>query len=152
MRRANIKLTGIGGGITALFSLLCLSPAYALCNSIDIYHDASVCVCPCAAATSSSESGTSITLGYTQPSETTVTIVDLNGTLVRTLIDHEPLMGAVRTFQWDGTDNNGNQVPEGKYRVITERADGFNHTVDLQYQPKKETVFPQMEIGGEDME
>jgi hypothetical protein len=45
--------------------------------------------------------------------DVTVTIIDINGKLIRTL--HEEIMTGVIQAVWDGKDNNQHQVPPGVY-------------------------------------
>ncbi|MDF0605028.1 flagellar hook assembly protein FlgD [Neisseriaceae bacterium TC5R-5] len=44
----------------------------------------------------------------------TVSVKDANGNVVKNITIPQPVAG-VNTFQWDGTDNDGNQLPPGQY-------------------------------------
>jgi flagellar basal-body rod modification protein FlgD len=66
-----------------------------------------------------------ITLGYKLPtavSTLTIKIFDENGVEVRTFSDAEIKTGDNK-LSWDFTDNEGNRLPEGKYRFEVEAKD-----------------------------
>ncbi len=58
----------------------------------------------------------------TDVSNGTVNITDLDGNLVKTIQLGENAQG-VYSFDWDGTDNAGNKVPDGIYRVSSDYYD-----------------------------
>jgi hypothetical protein len=47
----------------------------------------------------------------------TVTVYDLQGRLVRTLLDHVPWTAGFSTLSWDGRDRSGSEVASGVYLV-----------------------------------
>lgn len=73
------------------------------------------CDCPREAAT------LSFTLEHAQP--LTATIVDEEESPVRTLLDAEPRPSGRETLTWDGTDDGGEVVPDGEYRLRVELAE-----------------------------
>jgi hypothetical protein len=62
----------------------------------------------------------SFTLERAQP--ITATIVDQDGGAVRTLLDGALRAGGRATLVWDGTDETGDVVPEGDYRLRVDLA------------------------------
>ncbi len=52
-----------------------------------------------------------------------VTIADSNNNIVKTF-DLSPQNGGVLSFQWDGTDDNGNRLPAGSYSITADYSDG----------------------------
>ncbi len=52
-----------------------------------------------------------------------VNIKDNNGNIVKTL-ELQPQKGGVLSFNWDGTDNSGNKMPEGSYSIDANYSDG----------------------------
>jgi len=57
----------------------------------------------------------------------TVTVLDQEGEAVRTIVDDEPLKAYRRlnAVRWDGKDDDGNRVPDGRYRIrVTLRNQG----------------------------
>jgi len=52
-----------------------------------------------------------------------VNITDVQGNIVKT-VDLSPQEAGVQAFQWDGTDNSGNQVAEGSYSITADYSDG----------------------------
>ncbi len=69
------------------------------------------------------------TLSFDLPSEETVTlrVFDLQGRLIRTLINHEARIAGRSAAQWDGRDDTGRQVASGTYFYRVE-ADGHTAT------------------------
>jgi len=62
-----------------------------------------------------------------------ILIKDEGGFVVRTLVD-EVRAGGSYTDQWDGTDDNGNTLPEGPYYAVLEYQSGSEvKSVDLTY-------------------
>jgi len=53
----------------------------------------------------------------------TLEIADENGNVVKTF-ELNPQSGGVLSFQWDGTDDEGNRVPAGSYSVTANYSDG----------------------------
>ncbi len=67
----------------------------------------------------------SVQLGYkltASASSVKVNIYDENGTLVKTL-DDLPTSSGDHKLSWDFSDNNGNKVPEGKYKFEVKAKD-----------------------------
>jgi len=72
-----------------------------------------------------------IGLGYKLPksvSTVRVNIYDENGTLVK-IIENAPVGIGEHKLSWDFTDNNGNRLPEGKYRFEIEAVDFNNEKI-----------------------
>ena len=68
-----------------------------------------------------------ISLGFnlsSSPSDISIKIYDSNGKVVRTIDENSFKQGSNKLL-WDYTDNDGNRLPEGKYRFEVE-ATGFN--------------------------
>src|SRR5262245_43424666 len=67
-------------------------------------------VCPCPQRR--------VTIGFrlTRSDRVTLTMVDANDTLVRTLVRHRLFSRGAHHFTWNGLDDDGVVVPEGKYR------------------------------------
>ncbi len=61
---------------------------------------------------------------------TTVTILDVSGTTVRTL-DIGPLGEGRQSLEWDGLDGSGNPVPAGTYTVRIDARDGLGEPVEV---------------------
>ena len=53
----------------------------------------------------------------------TVTIADSNNNIVRSF-DLESLSAGVHSFEWDGTDDSGDRLPEGSYSITADYTDG----------------------------
>ncbi len=53
----------------------------------------------------------------------TVEIADENGDVVKTFA-LQPQSGGVLSFQWDGTDDNGDRVASGSYSIMANYSDG----------------------------
>jgi len=70
--------------------------------------------------------GTSIEFKLNEPGKYRFSILDVNGRLIRTLNDEDPL-SKVHTLYWDGTDNSGKPVISGIYFYRLE-CDGFSQT------------------------
>ena len=65
-----------------------------------------------------------------------VTIKDKEGNIVKTFT-LEPQKSGVLTFDWDGSDNNGNPLPEGEYSISSNYSDGSTGSYETKY-----GVFP----------
>ena len=89
----------------------------------------------------------------------TVTILDAEGEPVRTLVDDKPMTAYRRlsAVRWDGTDDDGQRVPDGRYRVrITLRNQGLSwvspRSVLVDTTPPRplvRSIGPQKEYGPE---
>ena len=53
----------------------------------------------------------------------TISIYDIAGRLIRTLVDGYESAGE-RSVHWNGRDNNGRRVPNGVYLATLETVDG----------------------------
>ncbi len=53
----------------------------------------------------------------------TIHITDTQGNIVKTF-DLKTHDAGVQSFQWDGKDNSGNRLPEGKYSITSDYSDG----------------------------
>lgn len=62
----------------------------------------------------------------------TVTIKDINGNVVKTLT-LQPQSGGVLNFAWDGTNDNGERVPEGEYSISANYSDGSSGSYSTTY-------------------
>ncbi len=62
----------------------------------------------------------------------TVTIKDTDGNIVKTLT-LQPQQGGVLNFAWDGTDDNGEKVPEGEYSISADYSDGSGGSYTTTY-------------------
>ncbi len=72
-----------------------------------------------------------IGLGYKLPksvSTVRLNIYDEHGTLVK-IIEDTPISIGEHKLSWDFTDNNGNRLPEGKYRFEVEAVDFNNEKI-----------------------
>jgi FlgD Ig-like domain len=59
-----------------------------------------------------------------EPAEVTFLVVDSDGNEVRRLVDGERLAGDTKhRYTWDGTDDDGDPVPDGTYRMRVVRRD-----------------------------
>ena len=65
----------------------------------------------------------SINYLLTKPGKVTLKLYDANNTLVRTLKDNLSEPEGTNSAVWDGTDNNGNPLPEGTYTYTIEAVD-----------------------------
>jgi predicted GH43/DUF377 family glycosyl hydrolase len=59
--------------------------------------------------------GTTIKFSLSQSETISLRIFDLNGRLIRTLIESEKRPTGLNTIEWDGKDNQGNPIPSGRY-------------------------------------
>ena len=60
-----------------------------------------------------------------------IQITDEHGTVVRTMEAGDQVPGNI-SFGWDGTDNDGNQVSRGKYKIaVTGMVEGENKALDV---------------------
>jgi len=59
-----------------------------------------------------------------------VSIFNENGTLVNQISDSSKLKGK-NELSWDGLDQNGNQVPDGNYRVVVEATDEKGNAIEV---------------------
>ncbi|NPA73587.1 MAG: flagellar hook capping protein [Epsilonproteobacteria bacterium] len=62
----------------------------------------------------------------------TLEIADTNGNVVKTF-ELSPQSGGVLSFQWDGTDDEGNRVPAGSYSVTANYSDGKTGSYSTAY-------------------
>ncbi len=59
-----------------------------------------------------------------EPAQVTFSVVDAEGNEVRRLVDGQRLAGDRKyRYTWDGTDDDGNPVPDGTYRMRVVRRD-----------------------------
>ena len=65
-----------------------------------------------------------------------VNIKDQNGNIVKSFT-LEPQKSGVLTFDWDGSDNDGNPLPEGEYSISANYSDGSTGSYETKY-----GVFP----------
>jgi len=73
-----------------------------------------------------------IRVAVSAPVTLTLRIVDETGTLVRTVVDNEALTPGIHEYEWDGKDENGNDVEPGVYYFIAEyESGGGKFTYDL---------------------
>jgi hypothetical protein len=63
---------------------------------------------------------TVITVSLRGPDAVRLRIYDLNGRLVRTLLDREPMPEGMRRIAWAGTDESGRRLPSGTYVYLAE--------------------------------
>jgi flagellar basal-body rod modification protein FlgD len=61
-----------------------------------------------------------------------VDIKDSNGNIVKTF-NLQPQKGGVLSFEWDGTDNGGQKMPEGSYSVSANYSDGSTGSYNTAY-------------------
>ncbi len=61
-----------------------------------------------------------------------VNIKDTNGNIVKTL-KLQPQDGGVLRFSWDGTDNSGKRVKEGRYSISADYSDGSTGSYSAYY-------------------
>ncbi len=61
-----------------------------------------------------------------------VEIKDSKGNIVKTF-NLQPQKGGVLNFEWDGTDNGGNKMPEGSYSVSANYSDGSTGSFNTAY-------------------
>ena len=61
-----------------------------------------------------------------------VNITDAQGNRVKTF-DLGSNSAGVQSFQWDGTDNSGNRLPEGTYSITSNYSDGDNGSYETSY-------------------
>lgn len=68
---------------------------------------------------------------FSQPRGQTVavSIVDANGKVVKNAV--ATTTGSRQDWQWDGKDNNGNQLPDGAYGIAVKTADGAGNIYDV---------------------
>jgi len=59
----------------------------------------------------------------------TVNIFNEKGEKIRTISENEPKMTGSFTHIWDGTDDNGRAVPDGKYRFVVEAGDTTGYII-----------------------
>ncbi len=62
----------------------------------------------------------------------TVNIIDKEGNTVKTY-DLQPQDKGVLSFTWDGTDNSGNQVETGEYKITADYSDGTSGSYTATY-------------------
>lgn len=58
-----------------------------------------------------------------------VTILDATGKAVRTIEMQQPFAAGVHSLQWDGRDDTGVTVPDGRYTVVVNAYDASNAAV-----------------------
>ncbi len=61
-----------------------------------------------------------------------VNITDAQGNTVKTF-DLASNSAGVQSFQWDGTDNSGNRLPEGRYAITADYSDGDSGSYKTAY-------------------
>lgn len=61
-----------------------------------------------------------------------VDIKDSNGNVIKTF-NLQPQKGGVLSFEWDGTDNGGQKMPEGSYNVSANYSDGSTGSYNTAY-------------------
>ena len=69
---------------------------------------------------------TSISYDLAKDAIVTITIYDLMGRSIKTLVDNKQIAGS-RSVRWDATNNVGQPIPSGMY-VYSIKADGFRQT------------------------
>lgn len=86
--------------------------------------------------------------------EITLTVYDAEGNLVRTIDAKGPFDAGSNTIEWDGTDNDGSQMPAGEYsvKVSARGADDANVQASLMQRGvvtgvTYESGFPELLIG-----
>ncbi len=62
----------------------------------------------------------------------TVNITDKKGNIVKTFT-LKPQSAGVLTFKWDGTDNSGNRVAPGDYKISSDYSDGSTGSYSTSY-------------------
>jgi len=62
----------------------------------------------------------------------TVNITDNKGNIIKTFI-LKPQNSGVLTFKWDGTDNSGNKVSPGSYKISSNYSDGSTGSFSTTY-------------------
>ncbi len=70
--------------------------------------------------------GTTIEFNLDQPGKYLITVLDVNGRVIRSLSDHDQI-STVLNIYWDGRDNSGKPVDSGIYFYRLE-CDGFSQT------------------------
>ncbi len=76
----------------------------------------------------------SLELDTTKPLQAgTLTITDADGAVVRTFPTDASVDGSLRGLEWDGRDENGDDVPLGTYtwKLVAAAADGSGHVVGI---------------------
>ena len=67
---------------------------------------------------------TEVGFNLTERAQVTFSVVDSEGNEVRRLVDERELPGDIRyRYRWDGRDDDGNEVPDGIYRLRLVRRD-----------------------------
>src|SRR5919198_134056 len=67
---------------------------------------------------------TIIGFDLSEPAKVSFSVVDSEGREVRTLVDDKELAGDTRhRYTWNGRDDDGRRVPDGKYRLRVVRRD-----------------------------
>ena len=72
---------------------------------------------------------TNLSMTLRSPATVTWTVVDADGTVVRTLATDEAMDAGTRTMPWDGRNDDGTFVPRGTYRSQVRATDGTNVAV-----------------------
>ena len=92
--------------------------------------------------------GTEARIGFTlrETDAITVTVVDGDGEVVRTLFPRRRVSPRRFALPWDGRDNAGRPLPEGDYRPRIRLADERN-TITLPNRIELDTTPPSIEFG-----
>jgi FlgD Ig-like domain len=89
---------------------------------------------------------TRVGFDLSEPATVTFVIVDQDGNEVRTLVDDRELAGDTKhRFTWDGRDDDGNEVPDGTYRMRLIRRDE-GRVIDSYKKLRVDTVAPRPRI------
>jgi FlgD Ig-like domain len=77
--------------------------------------------------------------------ELTLTIADANGQVVRTLLDEAEFRPGNHQFGWDGRDQRGKIVPEGRYRPRVE-LEKLDRVIEFSKQIAVDTTSPDVRV------
>jgi FlgD Ig-like domain len=77
--------------------------------------------------------------------ELTLTIADANGQVVRTLLDEAEFRPGNHRFGWDGRDQRGKIVPEGRYRPRVE-LEKLDRVIEFSKQIAVDTTSPDVRV------
>jgi FlgD Ig-like domain len=81
-----------------------------------------------------------------ETAEVTFSVVDAEGNEVRRLVDGQRLAGDTKyRYTWDGADDDGNQVPDGTYRMRVVRRDE-SRVINSFKEIKVDRVAPRVEL------
>jgi hypothetical protein len=90
--------------------------------------------------------GSRVGFDLSEPAQVTFSILDSEGNEVRRLVDNRELAGDTKhRFLWDGRDEEGRRVPDGRYRMRVVRRDE-GRVIDSSKRIRVDTVPPRVEL------